>query len=303
MVIDSTGKVGIGTATPTFGLDVVGSTRLTGAAQINSTVSGEGLAITNTAGFGSRITLKANTTDNSYFTHYNSSAGSGLSNNLGIGSSKSIVFFADADVSSGGTNHIQFRAGGNDASQERMRITSTGLVGIGTNSPTYKLQVQANNAGADGLQITNGTSSGSASIELINNNSVLGAFRSFGSTFSLSHFQNVSTLLANQNLAFLSDAASASGGTNTMKFYAGGYNANQERMRINSGGVNIGGAANVAASAVLEVTSTTKGVLFPRMTTSEKNAIASPAAGLVVYDTTLNKLCVYTTAWETITSL
>jgi hypothetical protein len=39
------------------------------------------------------------------------------------------------------------------------------------------------------------------------------------------------------------------------------------------------------------------------MTTTQKNAIASPVAGLVIYDTTLNKLCVYTTAWQTITSL
>ena len=58
-----------------------------------------------------------------------------------------------------------------------------------------------------------------------------------------------------------------------------------------------------ATSAVMEVTSTTQGFLPPRMTTTQKNAIASPTAGLVVYDTTLNKLCVYTTAWETITSI
>jgi hypothetical protein len=57
------------------------------------------------------------------------------------------------------------------------------------------------------------------------------------------------------------------------------------------------------ASSVLDITSTTKGFLPPRMTTVEKNAIATPAEGLVVYDTTLAKLCVYTTAWETITSL
>jgi hypothetical protein len=57
------------------------------------------------------------------------------------------------------------------------------------------------------------------------------------------------------------------------------------------------------ASAVLDVGSTTQGFLPPRMTTTQKNAISSPAAGLVVYDTTLNKLCVYTTSWETITSL
>jgi hypothetical protein len=56
-------------------------------------------------------------------------------------------------------------------------------------------------------------------------------------------------------------------------------------------------------SAKLALNSTTSGFLPPRMTTSQKTAIASPAAGLVVYDTTLNKLCVYTTTWETITSL
>jgi hypothetical protein len=58
------------------------------------------------------------------------------------------------------------------------------------------------------------------------------------------------------------------------------------------------------ASAILHVTSTTKGFLPPRMTTTQKNAITSPAAGLIVYDSTLNKLCVRTaSAWETITSV
>ena len=56
-------------------------------------------------------------------------------------------------------------------------------------------------------------------------------------------------------------------------------------------------------SAILQADSTTKGFLPPRMTTTQKNAIATPAAGLVLYDTTLAKLCVYTTTWETITSL
>jgi len=58
------------------------------------------------------------------------------------------------------------------------------------------------------------------------------------------------------------------------------------------------------ASAQLQIDSTTKGILLPRMTTTQKNAIASPTAGLIVYDTTLNKLCVRTaSAWETITSV
>ena len=57
------------------------------------------------------------------------------------------------------------------------------------------------------------------------------------------------------------------------------------------------------ASSVADMVSTTKGFLPPRMTTTQKNAISTPATGLVVYDSTLNKLCVYTGAsWETVTS-
>ena len=68
---------------------------------------------------------------------------------------------------------------------------------------------------------------------------------------------------------------------------------------------NVGiGTATPAASAILDVTSTSKGFLPPRMTTTQKNAIGTPAAGLMVFDTTLVKLCVYNgTNWETITSI
>ena len=72
----------------------------------------------------------------------------------------------------------------------------------------------------------------------------------------------------------------------------------------NEGAVAIGkGTTSAVATAKLEVSSTTKGFLPPRMTTTQKTAITTPAEGLVVYDTTLHKLCVYTTAWETITSV
>lgn len=52
-------------------------------------------------------------------------------------------------------------------------------------------------------------------------------------------------------------------------------------------------------SALLNVTSTTKGFLKPRMTTTQKNAVASPATGLELYDTDLNSPEVYNgTAWH-----
>jgi hypothetical protein len=63
-------------------------------------------------------------------------------------------------------------------------------------------------------------------------------------------------------------------------------------FNINTSG-NIGvGTTAPNASAILDVTSTTKGFLPPRMTTTQKNAITA-VAGLVVYDSTTNKLCCY----------
>ena len=68
-----------------------------------------------------------------------------------------------------------------------------------------------------------------------------------------------------------------------------------------SGSVGIGANTLINASAILDVTSTTQGFLPPRMTTTQKNAIASPAAGLMVYDTTLNLISVYNgTIWITL---
>jgi len=71
----------------------------------------------------------------------------------------------------------------------------------------------------------------------------------------------------------------------------------------NSGNLGVG-TTSPNASAILDAQSTTKGVRFPNMTTTQKNAVSSPAAGLVVFDTTLSKLCVYSgAAWQTITSV
>lgn len=41
---------------------------------------------------------------------------------------------------------------------------------------------------------------------------------------------------------------------------------------------------------------------IPLMTTTERNAIKVPYKGQLIYNTTTNKLNVYTTAWEAITS-
>jgi hypothetical protein len=56
-----------------------------------------------------------------------------------------------------------------------------------------------------------------------------------------------------------------------------------------------------AASAILDIASTTKGFLAPRMTDVQRDAIASPAAGLMIYNTVSNAYNVYNgSTWASI---
>lgn len=65
---------------------------------------------------------------------------------------------------------------------------------------------------------------------------------------------------------------------------------------------NVGiGTTTPNPSAILDVSSTTRGLLAPRLTTAQRNAIASPAKGLLVYDTELNALYHYNgSAWAAV---
>lgn len=77
-------------------------------------------------------------------------------------------------------------------------------------------------------------------------------------------------------------------------FLAIGLNA-MSQVAINTDG------SDPDNSAMLDVKSTTKGMLLPRMTSAERIAIASPATGLTVYDLTTQSYWYYNgTAWATI---
>ena len=73
----------------------------------------------------------------------------------------------------------------------------------------------------------------------------------------------------------------------------------QQGVSIN----NDGSAAD--GSAMLDVSSTTKGMLMPRMTEAQKDAISSPATGLMIYQTDGNAGFYYFdgTGWDTIEGL
>jgi hypothetical protein len=65
-----------------------------------------------------------------------------------------------------------------------------------------------------------------------------------------------------------------------------------------TGGSTLIGTTTQVASSIFTIASTTKGVLLPRLTSTQRTAISSPATGLFLYDTTLNSLNVYNgTSW------
>ena len=58
---------------------------------------------------------------------------------------------------------------------------------------------------------------------------------------------------------------------------------------------------SINAASLLELESTTKGLLIPRMTTAQRDAITSPPNGLQIYNTTTNKTeCYRLTQWESV---
>lgn len=69
-------------------------------------------------------------------------------------------------------------------------------------------------------------------------------------------------------------------------------------------GDNIGiGTASIESNCLLKLESTNKGFRPPAMTTTQRNNIATPIAGLMVYNSTTNKLNFYNgSAWEAVTS-
>jgi hypothetical protein len=171
---------------------------------------------------------------------------------------------------SGGA-HYWYLAGSGTAGSaisftQAMTLDASGRLGLGVTSPTVEAQIYAPSLAR--VQVQNSTS-GSGQTDGFQ-------FAISGSDGYLWNFENGAAIF----------------GTN-----------NTERARIDSSG-NFGIGTTANASAILDAQSTTKGVRFPNMTSTQKNAISSPAAGLVVFDTTLAKLCVYSgAAWQTITSI
>jgi hypothetical protein len=100
-------------------------------------------------------------------------------------------------------------------------------------------------------------------------------------------------MFGNSNFGFSGGGSGGGGGTigggGTLnylcKFTPDGANIGNSQLFDN--GISVGlGTITPDASAILDLTSTTQGILNPRMTQTQRNAIATPATGLFIYNTT-----------------
>ncbi|RYF96985.1 MAG: hypothetical protein EOO00_01325, partial [Chitinophagaceae bacterium] len=141
---------------------------------------------------------------------------------------------------------------------------TTGYLGLGTTAPASRLHIVGNEASVP-LRLQNKLASGYSGI----------------------HFHTSAGTLIGQ-LGYANASAPSFAGS----FYAGSlgnapfiFTTNAaERMRIdNTGNVGIGVPTAIHTSAILDIKSVNKGVLVPRMTLAQRNLIATPATGLLIF--------------------
>jgi hypothetical protein len=130
---------------------------------------------------------------------------------------------------------------------EAMRINTAGNVGIGTNAPTEKLEVIGNIKASNDIMF----------------NGIFGLKANVGVGMKIGTFSGG----AGWDIQMIDNNGAVA------------YNKFSAASNV------IGGITPTNASALFEIQSTTKGFLPPRMTSAQRTAIASPATGLIVYQT------------------
>ncbi|GAA4355356.1 hypothetical protein GCM10023185_18110 [Hymenobacter saemangeumensis] len=182
-----------------------------------------------------------------------------------------------------------------------LAVSSTGSVGIGTSTPTQKLEVAGQVFSSTGgfkfpdgsVQISAAGTPAAQSLSLSGQNlSITGG--------------NTVVLPATTTTAGPGLSSSVSNGTTTVRLGGPALTAATD-VPLGGNALTFSGTGSVGigtgtpnASAVLEVSSTTKGLLPPRMSQTQRDVInpAATAAGLTVYNTSTGKLNVWNgTSW------
>ena len=169
---------------------------------------------------------------------------------------------------------------------EKMRITSDGRFGIGTNNPNSKLNVIGDSFFEGSVLARTFVVSGPSPaifdfpVSSLGNSSLIYSTRGTGSIYPFS--------LGSGSLCL----QSSPGLNRDIVFVTGAVNPTVKMNIKSNGSVGIG-TTSPSPSALTEMSSTTQGFLPPRMSSAQRDAIINPAIGLVIFNTTTNCLNFY----------
>lgn len=150
-------------------------------------------------------------------------------------------------------------------------VRNDGNIGVGTANPLSKLYV---NSSIQNEQI------------VLNNDDITGS-----SYFGLAQSGGIKAgmILLNSNHPFIPKTLIVRNLWDNGSIRINGGSGDTNIMYFDTTTFNVGiGTTTPNASALLDLTSTTGSLLVPRMTTAQKNAL-TPANGMIVYDSTLDK--------------
>jgi len=175
---------------------------------------------------------------------------------------------------------------------ERMRLTPSGRLLIGTSTEsTYILDANGTvRVQGTELRLDNATT---GTLNIYSATPIINFFSGGGYTFGRSG-TTMTWNSVNIALQISGNGAYSLDGSNG-HVWRTALSGGAALARLDTGGaLSIGNGFTAAnASSILDLTSTTKGFLPPRMTTAQINAITTPAEGLIAFNTTISHLCVY----------
>lgn len=232
---------------------------------------GRGSLLSNTTG-NDNTAVGHNSMINNSSGHGNIAVGKGaLFGN--ISGQYNIAIGQNADVTTSSlTNAIAIGKNAQVTGSNMMVLGGTGSdavkVGIGTSSPTANLDVTSSLNTDTKLHVinTNNSLNGAAGIELRSTH-----------------------LNASQYIDFTHSSTNSTGsGTPdfTNRIISNNLTFSIPGITVSNSTGNVGIGATVSGNSnLLELTSTTKGFVLPRLTKTQRNAIASPVAGMMIYQT------------------
>ena len=297
--VANNGNVGIGTSSPGYKLDVVGTGKFSsnllttgrlGVGYVNNSFASTVSAISGDAGAAlfSTFDNSASTQASARFStadlltgcvlilprlgaaSFNGLTSANSSGIISIVNNPLIVGVQDGSAIQFTTTDI--RIGTNNS--EKMRITSSGDVGIGTTTPAEKLDVYG---------VIRGLYTADPGAGAITSKFLAYSPAPYGLVF-----RGYNT------------------GAHSIQVQREANNAELYSLSLQPNGSNVGiGTISPNASAILHLRSTTQGFLPPVMRTGERDSISSPAAGLMIFNEDDEVIQVYTngSGWRTLAFL